>query len=106
MGAALKEIHIQQGLGVREIRTLETADGKWPTFLCEYWHDGAHWSIQFPAPSFEDAATRVKQIGLTGKVLGKVECVISAGQHPERLRLFVMAYCWLRNLLNKALGRS
>ena len=44
-------------------------------YLCEYRHEGATWSVEIHASSFEDAENRLKALS-RGKVLGEIKLTI------------------------------
>lgn len=70
--------------------------GEWHTYGCSYWHDGANWGIQIAAYGFEDAQERLRQIGRTGKVDGRLYAII-----PDQTGFFVKAFCRLANLARR-----
>lgn len=45
------------------------------TYLCDYQYEGALWSVEIVASSFEDAERRLRALG-RGKVAGEVQLVI------------------------------
>lgn len=56
------------------------SDEDWPMFTFSYALDGKFWSFNLPARDFEDAARRVRAIGLSGQVDGRLvgSCVARA----------------------------
>lgn len=47
-------------------------DSKTKRYLCDYCHNGQHWSIEIPAESWEDARARLSKIG-RGEIIGEVQ---------------------------------
>ena len=62
---------------------------KFQTYLIDYPHAGAFWSLEIKATSFEDAAARVRQLQYA-KVAGELKFRLPAG-----CGLFARAWVWL-----------
>jgi hypothetical protein len=60
----------------------------WSTFLFEYQHDGATWSIEIPAHSEEDARERIAKLQ-HAKYLGVLQMKL-----PVELGVFARLICW------------
>lgn len=68
----------------------------WKTYLFEYYHDGASWSLEICAPSYEDAVERLKKLPLA-RYSGTLEMAIPA--YVPSSGLLVRLLCWFRNRL-------
>lgn len=64
------------------------------TYLFEYFHEGATWSIEIPAASLEDAQARIRKLPWA-KPVGELVAKVPAGYG---LGWIARAVCWLRNL--------
>lgn len=64
---------------------------EWNTYLFEYHHDGATWSIGIPALSEQDARERLVQLQ-NAKYLGILQMKI-----PVELGIFARLICWWQN---------
>ena len=51
---------------------------RWGKYLCEYQFDGARWSVELWARSFEDAQARIGSVGCTGVVKGRIYTQVDA----------------------------
>mgnify|MGYP001583314352 FL=1 len=65
------------------------AEPKFQTYLVDYPHEGAFWSLEIKATSFEDAEARVRQLQYA-KVAGELKFTLPAG-----CGFIARAWCWL-----------
>lgn len=63
----------------------------WKTYLFQYYHEGAKWSIEIPANSEEDARERLLKLP-HAKYLGIVHM-----KFPVELGIFARLICWVQN---------
>ena len=66
-------------------------DEKWRTYLFEYNHDGATWSLEIKAPSQEDAQERLNKL-LYAKYIGILQMKL-----PVEFGIFARLLCWWQN---------
>lgn len=63
----------------------------WKTYLFEYNHGGATWSVEIKAPSEQDARERLEKFP-HAKYLGVLQFKL-----PVELGIFARLLCWLHN---------
>ena len=64
---------------------------KWKTYLFEYRHNGATWTVEIPAYSEEDAQERIAKLQ-HAKFLGTLHMKL-----PVELGIFARLLCWWHN---------
>jgi hypothetical protein len=52
----------------------------WPEWVVEYQFDGSRWGVKIAAPDATEAGRRLRAIGMTGQVLGKLEAELPVGR--------------------------
>jgi hypothetical protein len=78
---------------------MATLDRGWKTYLCDYEHDGARWSIHLVAYDREDAEARVLKLAdlrIAGELVATIPCR-SALSSP--LSLIITLGCWILNII-------